>query len=66
MSKITTKHFKFKKIMSKHYTDAYVVPHHDENFSEYVNQTKKGLGFWLFWFWWYIITTTMNYTCLQI
>ena len=29
--------------MTKHYIDAYVVPHHDENFSEYVPPNKERL-----------------------
>ena len=42
MSKVTLHNIlSLRKIMTKHNIDAYVVPHHDENFSEYVPKTKK-------------------------
>ena len=44
MSKVTLHNIlSLRKIMAKHNIDVYVVPHHDENFSEYVPPNKERL-----------------------
>ena len=69
MSKITLHNIlSLRKIMTKHNIDVYVVPHHDENFSEYVPPNKERLR-WASGFSGSagtLLITKMNYTCLQM